>query len=89
MAKEATLQVRMDVEMKEKVELLYRSMGTSFTEAVRMLAKQSLAENGMPFQLTTNKSQAFGIASKYANPGLMDKENGAYARAMEAKNAFD
>lgn len=29
MAKEATLQVRMDSELKEQVELLYKQLGTS------------------------------------------------------------
>lgn len=50
MAKEATLQVRMDSDLKEKVEALYREMGTSFAEAVRIFAKQSIQENGMPFR---------------------------------------
>jgi addiction module RelB/DinJ family antitoxin len=89
MAKEATLQVRMDAEMKEKAELLYHSLGTSFPEAVRMFAKQSIAENGMPFQVTASKGQAFGIASVYADAGLITKEKGAYARAMEAKHALN
>ena len=44
MAKEATLQVRMDAELKEKVEALYKEMGTSFAEAVRIFAKQSIQE---------------------------------------------
>ena len=46
MAKEATLQVRMDAELKDKVEALYRDMGTSFAEAVRIFARQSVRENG-------------------------------------------
>ena len=37
MAKEATLQVRMDAELKEQAEALYREMGTSLAEAVRIL----------------------------------------------------
>ena len=37
MAKEATLQVRMDADLKEKAETLYKEMGTSFAEAVRIL----------------------------------------------------
>ena len=49
MAKEATLQVRMDAELKEQVEQLYKDMGTSFAEAVRIFARQSVEENGMPF----------------------------------------
>ena len=50
MAMDATLQIRIDSAVKEQVEALYRSMGTSFAEAVRMFAQQSLQEGGMPFQ---------------------------------------
>ena len=49
MAMDATLQVRMDQELKTQVEELYRSLGTSFAEAVRIFAQQSLREGGMPF----------------------------------------
>ena len=59
MAKEATLQVRMDAELKEKVEALYKEMGTSFAEAVRIFAKQSIQENGMPFVITANHKNTY------------------------------
>ena len=49
MAMDATLQIRIDSALKEQVEALYRSMGTSFAEAVRIFAQQSLREGGMPF----------------------------------------
>ncbi len=51
MAKESVLQVRMDAEVKEQAELLYKRLGTTFAEGVRMFAKQSIAENAMPFVL--------------------------------------
>ncbi|MCD8196190.1 MAG: type II toxin-antitoxin system RelB/DinJ family antitoxin [Lachnospiraceae bacterium] len=66
MAKEATLQVRMDANMKEQVELLYRRMGTSFAEGVRMFAAQSLCDNAIPFSVHLPKKetgQRIGIAS--------------------------
>ncbi len=50
MAMDATLQIRMDKDLKSQVEALYRSMGTSFAEAVRIFAQQSLWEGGMPFR---------------------------------------
>lgn len=50
MAMDATLQIRIDSTLKEQVEALYRSMGTSFAEAVRIFAQQSLREGGMPFR---------------------------------------
>ena len=49
MAMDATLQVRMDKELKTEVEDLYRSLGTTFAEAVRIFARQSLRVGGMPF----------------------------------------
>lgn len=49
MAMDATFQIRMNSELKAEVEELYRSLGTSFAEAVRIFAQQSLREGGMPF----------------------------------------
>ena len=49
MAMESTLQVRMDSALKAEVEALYKSLGTSFAEAVRIFAQQSIREGGMPF----------------------------------------
>lgn len=86
MAKEATLQVRMDLELKEQVEALYRDMGTSFAEAVRIFAKQSIQENGMPFVVTANKRNTYGRLSEYAAPQLVAEEEGAYGKAIAEKH---
>ncbi len=48
MAKTSVLQVRMDSDLKEHAESLYKNMGTSLAEAVRIFARQSVLENGMP-----------------------------------------
>ena len=49
MAKEATLQVRMDADVKQAAEELYRSLGTSLAEAIRMFAQKSIDYGGIPF----------------------------------------
>ena len=76
MEQEAVLQVRMDPEMKEKVEALYANMGTTFAEAVRIFAAQSLLAQGMPLALRAypRKSGAFGMLSQYAIPELRKRE---------------
>lgn len=89
MALDATLQVRMDAKVKEQVEALYRRQGTTFAEVVRMLAAQSLLEQGMPFQVAANRGKSFGIASSIARPELMEREQGAFERAMVAKHEAD
>lgn len=87
MAKEATLQVRMDAELKENVEQLYKSMGTTFAEAVRIFARQSVTEQRLPFVITTEqRTNAYGALSKYANHELMQKEKGAFGKAMVEKH---
>ena len=79
MAKEATLQVRMDSELKEQAEQLYRDMGTSFAEAVRIFARQSVLENGMPFIVhmpSPSSQQRIGVAKgKLTVPDDIDKYN--------------
>ncbi|MCD7956421.1 MAG: hypothetical protein LUG93_11875 [Lachnospiraceae bacterium] len=51
MANEATLHVKMDADIKERAELLYKRMGTTLAEGVRMFTVQSLEENGIPFSV--------------------------------------
>ncbi len=52
MAMDSTMQIRMDGQVKANVEELYRNLGTSFAEAVRIFAQQSLLAGGFPFQPT-------------------------------------
>ena len=87
MAKQAVYQVRMDKDIKDQVELLYKNMGTSFAEAIRIFAVQSIREQGMPFTPTENRGKSFGALSEFANPALMDQEAGAFEKAMVEKHA--
>lgn len=71
MVKEATLQVRMESELKANAEELYRRLGTSFAEAVRIFARQSLTVGGMPFAIQLDipapgAPSMRGVAHKYA-----------------------
>lgn len=84
MAKESTMQLRMDSDMKERVEALYRSMGTSFAEGIRMFAAQSLRVNGLPFQLTAESQGKSGTVAdlagslrRYATPEKLAGEANA------------
>ncbi len=89
MAKEAVFQIRMDVETKEAAEKLYRSLGTSFAEAVRIFAAQSVKEHGFPFvpkNYDVNRKTARGILSKYASEESRRKEKDAFMEAMIAKH---
>ena len=97
MAKEATMQLRMDQETKDKVEALYRSMGTSFAEAIRIFAARSLMVNGLPFPMNASGSEVApsvedlaGALRSYAVPEKLAGETEAihdsFARAALLKH---
>ena len=46
MAMDATLQIRMNSDLKAEVEELYRNLGTSFAEAVRIFASRACGRVG-------------------------------------------
>lgn len=85
MAKESILQVRMDAHTKEQAELIYRNLGTSFAEAVRIFAAQSIIEGGLPFRPVNSKT-AYGILSDYSNTRKIPDEKNAFEQAMVKKH---
>jgi addiction module RelB/DinJ family antitoxin len=87
MAKQAVYQVRMDEDIKDQVEALYRRLGTTFAEAVRIFAVQSIREQGMPFTPSESRGKTFGALSRYADPALRSQEEEAFEKAMVAKHA--
>ena len=87
MAKQAVYQVRMDEDIKNQVEELYRGLGTTFAEAVRIFAVQSIHEQGMPFTPSAVRGKTYGALSRYSDPTLRDQESSAFEKAMEAKHA--
>ena len=86
MSMESVVQIRMDTEMKNAAEKLYKELGTSFAEAVRMFAKKSIDEQAMPFSVKKIKShKAYGSLSKYANKKIASVERDIIAKAMVEK----
>ncbi len=89
MIKESTLEVRMDSDLKEQVESLYEQMGTSFAEAVRIFAKQSVREKAMPFTMHLEPPEVkrtLGIGNgKYMFPDDIDGCNDEIAEIFGVK----
>ncbi|MBR4445196.1 MAG: type II toxin-antitoxin system RelB/DinJ family antitoxin [Solobacterium sp.] len=89
MPKEAIAQIRMDAEMKETVERIYRNLGTTFAEAVRIFAAQSIKEKGFPFvpkDYAVNNTSARGLLKEYASADRRKLEKEAFIKAMAAKH---
>ena len=47
----STIQVRVDDELKQKSDMLFRELGTDTTSAVRIFLTQAVAHNGFPFEI--------------------------------------
>ena len=78
MSLNATLQIRIDSQLKQQVEELYKNLGTSFAEAVRIFAKKSVMEGGIPFRptlLTTDELTNQSIQNMLAQ-SLSDIQHG-------------
>ena len=88
MANQAVLQVRMDPELKASAESLYRQLGTSLAEAVRIFARQSVAEGAMPFSIRIPIEagvRPLGIADgEFDLPDDIDADNDAIAEMFGA-----
>ena len=50
----ATIQVRVDEELKTKSDELCRDLGTDTTTSIRMFLTQAVANNGFPFEIKRN-----------------------------------
>ena len=47
----STIQVRVDDDLKQKSDNLFRELGTDTTSAVRIFLTQAVAHNGFPFEI--------------------------------------
>lgn len=50
-----SMNIRMDAEVKRQAEALFSEIGMNMTTAINIFLKQSIRENGIPFELKINK----------------------------------
>ncbi len=55
--KTATFQMRINPEVKRRVEAVYASQGLSLTDAVNIFIQQSLNDNGLPFLVSPENAE--------------------------------
>ena len=65
--KTATFQMRINPEVKQRVEEIYARQGLSFTDAVNIFIQQSLNMEGLPF-LASPENAEYMKAKKAGNP---------------------
>ncbi|MBO4496439.1 MAG: type II toxin-antitoxin system RelB/DinJ family antitoxin [Clostridiales bacterium] len=60
----ATIQVRVDDELKQKSDILFKELGTDTTSAIRMFLTQAIAANGFPFEIKRVTSNPYESLSE-------------------------
>ena len=53
-----SMNIRMDAEVKKQAEALFGEIGMNMTTAINIFLKQSIRENGIPFELKINQPNA-------------------------------
>ena len=56
--KTGTFQMRINPEIKERVEKIYANCGMTLTDAINTFIQQSINVEGMPFLVTQNSKEA-------------------------------
>lgn len=59
-----TIQVRVDDDLKNKSDKLFKDLGTDTTTAIRMFLTQALAVNGFPFEIKKVERKPYDTLSE-------------------------
>lgn len=54
-----TIQVRVDDDLKEKSDSLFKELGTDTTTAIRMFLTQAIEYNGFPFEIKKERKNPY------------------------------
>jgi len=82
MAKTATIRARIEPNLKEDVEKLFRKMGLTTTEAINLFYRQVKLRNGLPFNIVIpNKTTERIFRNTDAKRNLV--------RCADAEDMFD
>ena len=77
----AQVNIRIDDDLKQEGERLFKEMGISFSSAVSMFVSQAVRERAIPFQIAATKPKNITLASEnvLAREWLSPEEDSAWA----------
>ena len=78
----STIQIRVDDDLKQKSDALFRELGTDTTSAVRIFLTQAVAHNGFPFEIRKEHENPFAALSEEE---ILRKLERARAHAAQGK----
>lgn len=71
------IQVRVEDELKQQADMLFKDLGTDTTTAIRMFLKQAVCHDGFPFEIKRN--------SNYRNPYIPISEDEMLAKLEKSQ----
>ncbi len=84
----STIQIRVDDDLKQKSDTLFKELGTDTTTAVRIFLTQAVAHNGFPFEIKKTSSNPFAAMSEEEFLQKLEKSR-THARQGMVRNADD
>ena len=78
----STIQVRVDDELKNKSDQLFKDLGTDTTSAIRMFLIQAVAKNGFPFEIKRAESNPYTAMSEEEILRKLEKSRKAAANGQ-------
>jgi len=82
MAKTASINIRVEQEIKQKAELLFNSFGITISDAINIFLHQSINYGGLPFELRHTYNNALND-EETANVKRYDRAKKSINRARE------
>lgn len=80
----STIQIRVEDELKNKSDELFKKLGTDTTTAIRMFLTQSVMNNGFPFEIKLNGA-AFDPYAPLKEEEVIKKLEHSMAQAKQGK----
>lgn len=78
----STIQVRVDDDLKQKSDTLFRELGTDTTSAIRIFLTQAVAHNGFPFEIKKNVANPYTVTSEEEFLQKLEKARAHAAQGM-------
>lgn len=78
-----SMNIRMDTEVKKQAEALFSEIGMNMTTAINIFLRQSIRENGIPFELKINQPNTETIKAINEGTNIIKKGKARFNNADE------
>ena len=77
---DAVVRARIDLATKQEATMLFRKMGITVSDAIRMMLVQAVADKALPFEVRVPNAET--------TAALLDSRNGIVIRAASVDDLF-